>query len=1280
MMRPVSRGRDIGAIFRGDEKMANRMITRAGEGRRLDTLGRSRLARAVALGILLGGAVAAPAQAAISTWTGAVSDDWSNAGNWVLPPEAGNFVLIDALSPHAAHLRDFASIGALTVGGEAAGELVIEAGGYLEVLGSQPAPDPYGSPLGLVIADARGSQGTVRVEGEGATLVAENNTLVGNGGTGNLSVGDGGTVELGLNTAYAETVVGFGYYGWGDVSDGVGHIVVDGAGSTLTYAGGLNVLNGTVDVTDGGQLTSIVREEDGNTLWVDGIGFGLPANDVNDGLAGVGTVTVSGEGSAWNSVAALNLGWGGEGTLAVLDGGSASFKGFAHLGVEAMLFDLDGYPTGLVSRGTGTLLVSGKGSSFTLAALEPEFGDDAGDLTIGYKGAGTMRVESSASAAVSGVAIVGDGTGSVGGLQVASGATMTIGGADATGLGLVVGNAIGSTGTVTVDGVGSTLTAAAGAQVGNAGTGSLTVSNGGHASIGLGQAYSETVVGFGYYGWAANGESGKGTVVVKGAGSTLDYAGGFNVLSGTATISGGGKLVSHKRAADGSAFWTDTIGFGLPKNPDGSYAGFQRTGAVTVTGAGSAWTSVNGLNIGFGANGSLSILDGGSASFAGYAELGKLSYLYDSPTGSPLPGIAGTAGAGTLLVSGAGSSFTLAAIPGNTTWGAGVLEVGSEGAGTATVSSGGTLSAAGGIKVGALGKVIVGGRQAGAATAPGTIAASKITLADPAAMLVFDHNAGSYDFAPVIAGNGKVDVATGFTKLTGDSSAFTGSTTIDSGATLSVNGSLGGAIGVDGRLQGTGTVGHVTVHDGGTLAPGNSPGTLHVDGDLVMESGSLYDAEIDGDSGASDAVVVGGNVTIQDGTTLSVTNIGGTPLTPGTNLQLITTSGGGTIDGTFDTVTGSSDFLDLGLTYEGGKIVVDVTRSESVTFASVADARYAGVGAALDGLPDDGALTTLVFTRITSADEARAALPDMAGTMHADLRRVMLEGSRYPRTAVGERLQDDNATGGVAWARAMGGSAGNDGDDGLPGADVDHSGVMVGYDTAVGDSRFGVAIGTDKASYATDGRDAAAHLYGRHVSLYGRSMLGGLRLGYGLGFGATDAKTERGFDIGTAPQHLYGKHEARTTQGFVDLGYRLDGGRSFRYLEPFVSLARVQVDDDATTEEGGLAALKIASGDANATFGTIGLRWSADMGGADFAGSIGWRHAFGFDAATTTQAFVAGGPSFTMDSLPVDNGMVVDLGARFRMTDHARVWLGYNGMLSGSAHDHGLKLQFNLDL
>lgn len=1658
--------------------MANRTIARAGNAPRLGKMGRSRLARAVALGILLGGAgaVAPAVQAAESVWTGATSDRWTEIGNWVVPPTSGSFVIIDAIAPNATSLDTVVGVGAMIVGDHAQGALTIGAGGELSVLGSQAGPPPYGAPLGLVLANAPGSQGAVRVDGAGARLVAVENTLVGNGGTGTLSIINGGTAELGLNDRYAETLVGFGYYGWGDSSAGVGHVTVDGAGSILTYAGGINVLNGSVDVTGGGQLVSIRRAVDGTTFWVDGIGFGLPPSGDGSfpGLVGDATVSIGGAGSAWNSANALNVGTGGPATLEVTDGGTASFKGYTVLGAQARLFNLDGSPTNLLSTGNGALEVSGAGSSFTVAA-DPDGGN--GSLRVGYTGTGSARVESGASASIAGMLVVGDRA--AGTLDLASGGTMTVAGSDANGMGLAVGNVAGSTGAVTVSGAGSTLVVDAGAQVGNSGTGSLAVLGGAHASVGLTHAFSEIVAGFGYYGWGvdtaqgrgsitvdgagslleyggglnllngdmtiANGgkvasilrgteggwidmigfgvpadpdpdhhfsglygdaqvvvsgtgsawesinglwigsggdgllqvldggkagftgfvdlglasrlydsiggspvpgvapqsgagyilvsgagskfslsvapgaptwgmgvmrigfdgdgglgvadggiatiaggievggsgivliggadpatgdltlvaagtldtpsialldpwsslrlhhastdatlaaaisgtgyieasagstrltgdssafagatgidggatlavsgklsgampyvgedgagtllvdgggavhvtrtadfgttgftlglhegsngaatitgtgssltvdagtqvggagagvltvkdggvvnaglgtgfsetllgfgnygwatgaEHGKGTMTVSGAGSAFNYAGGLNVLNGAATVSAGGKIASQKRAVDGTAFWTDVLGFGVPANSDGSYPGLAGTGTMTVTGAGSSWSSVNGLNIGYGSAGSLSVLDGAQVGFTAYAELGKLSYLYDAPDGAPVPGLAGRAGTGTLLVSGAGSSFALAALAGNTTWGTGVLELGSEGKGSVTVNNGATLSAAGGILVGAQGTFTVGGMQGGALAAPGTVA-SGITLVDPAATLVFNHSATAHDdtayaFAPVISGNGHVDVAGGFTRLTGDSSAFAGDTTIDTGATLSVNGSLGGDISVDGRLQGTGTVGNVTVNDGGTLAPGNSPGTLHVDGDLVMQTGSTYAAEIDSDTGAADSIAVAGNVTIEAGTVLSVSNLGTAPLTPGADIQLIQTSGAtSTVEGQFDTVVGGSELLDFGVSYENGQIQVSAERSETTNFASVAGEGFGSLGVALDGIPDDNALTKLVFTQVTTAAAAAALMDDMAGTMHADLRRVMLEESRYPRAAIGERLQDDDASGGVAWARATGGSTSNDGAGGLPGATVDHGGVMVGYDAAVGSSRLGIAIGTDKGSYSTDGRDASATLYGRHVSLYGRSLLGGLRLGYGVAFGATDAKTSRAFDIGSARQHLESKHEARTSQGFVDLGYRLDGGNSFRYIEPFLNLARVQVDDDATTEEGSVAALRIASGDTSATLGTIGLRWSADMGDADFAGSIGWRHAFGFDGASATQAFVAGGPSFTIDSLPIANAVVVDLGARFRMAEHARVWLGYNGMLSGSAHDHGLKLQFNLDL
>jgi T5SS/PEP-CTERM-associated repeat protein len=202
--------------------MTNRKLARARAALRTGKLGPNRLARAVALGILLGGAGALPVavQAADSQWTGAASDEWTDDANWVVPPVNGSFVLIDVLDPNAARLRTAAAVGAVTVGDLGQGELVIEAGGQLEVLGSQPAADPGGTSLGLVIANGPGSSGNVVVDGAGASLVAEFNTVVGNGGHATLVVRNGGTAALGLDSAYAETTVGFGYYAWATPAKG----------------------------------------------------------------------------------------------------------------------------------------------------------------------------------------------------------------------------------------------------------------------------------------------------------------------------------------------------------------------------------------------------------------------------------------------------------------------------------------------------------------------------------------------------------------------------------------------------------------------------------------------------------------------------------------------------------------------------------------------------------------------------------------------------------------------------------------------------------------------------------------------------------------------------------------------------------------------------------------------------------------------------------------------------------------------------------------------------
>ena len=71
---------------------------------------------------------------------------------------------------------------------------------------------------------------------------------------------------------------------------------------------------------------------------------------------------------------------------------------------------------------------------------------------------------------------------------------------------------------------------------------------------------------------------------------------------------------------------------------------------------------------------------------------------------------------------------------------------------------------------------------------------------------------------------------------------YTGATTVNAGA-LIVNGSIANSavtVNSGALLAGTGTVGAATINSGGTFAPGNSPGTMTVAGNLAFQSGALY--------------------------------------------------------------------------------------------------------------------------------------------------------------------------------------------------------------------------------------------------------------------------------------------------------------------------------------------------------------------------------------------------------------------------------------------------------
>lgn len=265
---------------------------------------------------------------------------------------------------------------------------------------------------------------------------------------------------------------------------------------------------------------------------------------------------------------------------------------------------------------------------------------------------------------------------------------------------------------------------------------------------------------------------------------------------------------------------------------------------VLVSGAGSSLTAPALVF----AQGTLDVLGGGGASVSSL-------------------NAGGTFGTADLRVSGAGSSVTTT----------GVLTLDSATMAAATLTDGGALNVGGLVTLagtaGRTGVVNIGGAEAQAAAAAGVLNTATLTFGPGTGRLNFNHTGTNYTFSPVITGAGAINQVAGVTHLTGNSAAFTGTTTVSGGA-LHVDGTLGGAgssvaVSNSGALGGSGTIGGNVAVTNGVLAPGNSPGTLTIGGNLTLAAASVLDFEF-GQSNVvggplNDLVKVGGALTL-DGT------------------------------------------------------------------------------------------------------------------------------------------------------------------------------------------------------------------------------------------------------------------------------------------------------------------------------------------------------------------------------------------------------------------------------
>ncbi len=195
------------------------------------------------------------------------------------------------------------------------------------------------------------------------------------------------------------------------------------------------------------------------------------------------------------------------------------------------------------------------------------------------------------------------------------------------------------------------------------------------------------------------------------------------------------------------------------------------------------------------------------------------------------------------------------------------------------------------------------------------------------------------DGGPSFQTGGMLTKIGGGTHVLAGNNSYTGLTTIAAGK-LFVNGSIPGPAHVlgGGTLGGYGSIGgNVVVDPGGTLAPGNSPGTITV-GSLALAASANLLIEIGGTiQGTSyDFVNVLGNATLGGNLMVSLTS-GFTP-SPGNSFMIL--SAGGALGGSFDNIPsgtrlhipdGSGSFM---VNYAGSNIALSSFLQPAATFTA----------------------------------------------------------------------------------------------------------------------------------------------------------------------------------------------------------------------------------------------------------------------------------------------------------------------------------------------------------
>jgi len=541
-----------------------------------------------------------------------------------------------------------------------------------------------------------------------------------------------------------------------------------------------------------------------------------------------------------------------------------------------------------------------------------------------------------------------------------------------------------------------------------------------------------------------------------------------------------------------------------------------------------------------------------------------------------------------------------------------------------------------------------------------------------------------------------------------------GSTFVNVG-TLAVNGTLTSPtifIEKDATLRGSGTI-KGDVSGPGDFKPGNSIGTITVDGNLNMNRGTI-EIEING-NGSSDRInVIGaGHTANLAASTLSVVPEAGT-YTPNTRYTIVSAPAGGIAN--FGALTGGVGFLTPSLSYDDTNLYLSMVLPANAFRSAGQTINQQAVGGALDAAAASGNVGGIVTAMANLApSQGSAALQALSGQPYADFGTVNLRGGQLFMNAIGRQMAVNRGAGlggaksvalaeacadtcdagtGTptrfgAWLSGIGSTGSVLGDGNAAGLTYTLGGTAFGIDYRL-DPRFlvGIAGGYVGGTQWVNGFSGTGNVDALSVALYGSFTEGGFYADALVGYANARNRMQRVVAVpGLTTGLTNGDTNANQFLGQFETGYRIDLDRPARTsITPF---GRVQVGSSTQSgfNESGSTFYNLAfqSQTTTSVRTTIGADFAAsfDLGGGrplDIGVRLGWMHEFADTARPITAAFAAapGQPFTVVGATPQRDSAVVGFSAAMPISDRASVFASYDGEVGGGTANHAARVGFRL--